>query len=122
MVNEIALGLLLVLAGWIMGRLRLERWLEQWVQDVRDETALPVHSYASFDARIREGWNAVADIVGRIWLFVVIGVGLGAFVHGYVPQDLMASVRYCRRRHSGCGLFVQRTVRLEPIVIRMASR
>jgi uncharacterized membrane protein YraQ (UPF0718 family) len=111
MVNEVALGLLLALAGWkvaatylgfglvvaiisgwTIGRLHLEGWLEEWVRNVRATAAnLPAERLTAAD-RIRAGLEAVRDIVGRVWKWVLLGIAAGAFIHGYVPNDLLASI------------------------------
>jgi uncharacterized membrane protein YraQ (UPF0718 family) len=111
MVNEVALGLLLALAGWkvaatylgfglvvaiisgwTIGRLHLEGWLEEWVRNVRAIAAnLPAERLTAAD-RIRAGLEAVRDIVGRVWKWVLLGIAAGAFIHGYVPNDLLASI------------------------------
>lgn len=111
MVNEVALGLLFALlgwkvalaylgfglgiaivAGWAIGRLRLEGWLQEWVRNVRAEaTELPASTITIVD-RLRAGVDAVADIVGKVWPWVVAGIAAGALIHGYVPSDLLASV------------------------------
>lgn len=111
MVNEVALGLLFALVGWkvavtylalglsvailggyVIGRLKLESWLEPWVRDIRAGYAeLPDQNLALVD-RIRAGIEAVKDIVGRVWIWILVGIALGALIHGYVPADLMARV------------------------------
>jgi uncharacterized membrane protein YraQ (UPF0718 family) len=111
MVNEVALGLLFallgwkvaltylafglsvaIIAGWIIGRLKLEHWLEDWVRNVRAGTVeLPVETITVID-RIKAGIEAVQDIVGRVWLWIIAGIAAGAFIHGYVPSDLLASI------------------------------
>lgn len=112
MINEVALVLLLglfgwkvaalymstgliiaMLAGWIIGRLRLERWVEGWVY----ATKAGVRSRSedndlSWNDRVLAGRTAVKDIVGRIWPYVLGGIAVGAGIHGYVPQDFMASI------------------------------
>ena len=110
MVNEIALvllfglfgwrvaalymgtGLLIsLIAGWVIGRLRMERHVAAWVfeeQPLMASDAAPL----TWPQRIRYGWDAVRDIVGRVWLYVMLGIAVGAGIHGYVPQGLMASV------------------------------
>jgi uncharacterized membrane protein YraQ (UPF0718 family) len=110
MVNEIALALLLALFGWkvaalyagtglaiaiaagiVIGRLRLEGWVEPWVYGVKaGSDALP-DERLRFPDRIAAGREAVRDIVSRVWPFVVGGIAVGAGIHGYVPQDFMAS-------------------------------
>ena len=111
MVNEVALGLLLALAGWrvaatylgfglmvaivsgwIIGRLHLEGWLEEWVRNVRAGAADAPAERRSVADRIRLGLEAVQDIVGRVWKWVVLGIAAGAFIHGYLPNDLLASI------------------------------
>jgi uncharacterized membrane protein YraQ (UPF0718 family) len=111
MVNEVALGLLLALlgwkvaltylafglgvaivAGWVIGRLKLESWLEDWVRNVRAGAVdLPTVNVTTVD-RLKSGLEAVGDIVGRVWLWVIAGIAAGAFIHGYVPADLLALI------------------------------
>ena len=111
MVNEVALGLLFALvgwkiaaiylgfgltvaivAGWIIGRLHLEGWLEEWVRDVRAGQADLRPDSQTVADRIRAGIEAVHDIVGRVWVWIIVGIAAGAFIHGYLPNDLLASI------------------------------
>lgn len=111
MVNEVALGLLFglvgwkiamlylffglgvaIVAGWIIGRLHLENWLEEWVRYARGNTTDEESACRTFEDRLRAGWDAVRDIVGRVWIWMIVGIGVGAFIHGYVPEDLLASL------------------------------
>ena len=111
MVNEVALGLLFALlgwkvaltylgfglavaivAGWIIGRLHLEGWLEEWVRNVRSGAVeLPTGTITVVD-RIKAGIDAVKEIVGKVWPWIIAGIAVGAFIHGYVPADLLASI------------------------------
>ena len=111
MVNEVALGLLFALvgwkvaaiylgfglaiaivSGWVIGRLHLEGWLEEWVRELRaGEADLPPDQQTIVD-RIQAGIEAVRDIVGRVWVWIIVGIAAGAFIHGYVPNDLLASI------------------------------
>lgn len=110
MVNEVALALLLgmfgwkvaglylltglcvaILSGWAMGRMRLESQVEDWVMKVRGSVDVPDQSLLWTD-RLGAGREAVREIVGKVWPWVVAGVGLGAFLHGYAPTDLLASI------------------------------
>lgn len=111
MVNEVALGLLLALvgwkvaaiylgfglvvsivSGWVIGQLHLEGWLQEWVRNVRAGAVdLPTERPSVVD-RIRAGVEAVRDIVGRVWIWIVVGIAAGALIHGYVPNDLLASI------------------------------
>jgi uncharacterized membrane protein YraQ (UPF0718 family) len=112
MVNEVALVLLFglfgwkvaalylstglfiaMLAGWVIGRLKLERWVEPWVY--KTVTGPGQHGDGdpmSFGERVALGRDAVRDIVGKVWPYVLAGIALGAGIHGYVPEDFMASI------------------------------
>ena len=111
MVNEVALGLLLALAGWRVAatylgfgldgrdRLRVDhrspssRRLAGGVgpQRSRRRRDAPDERRSVAD-RIRLGLEAVQDIVGRVWKWVLLGIAAGAFIHGYLPNDLLASI------------------------------
>jgi uncharacterized protein len=111
MVNEVALGLLFALvgwkvaltylafglavaivSGWIIGRLHLEHWLEDWVRNIRSGAAdLPPENLTIVD-RIKAGIAAVNEIVGKVWPWIIAGIAAGAFIHGYVPSDLLAAI------------------------------
>ncbi len=113
MVNEVALALLFGMFGWrvaslylamglmvavasgmVIGKLRMERYLEEWVQQLQNSavssefTSEPLR----WHHRLHEGFNHVREIVGKVWLYIVLGVGLGAGIHGYVPENFMASL------------------------------
>jgi uncharacterized membrane protein YraQ (UPF0718 family) len=109
MINEVALVLLLglfgwkvaalyagtglaiaMVAGWTIGRLHLEKWVQPWVYQTRAGTAIE-ETPMSWSDRIRFGTDAVRDIVGRVWLYVVLGIAVGAGIHGYVPEGFLAS-------------------------------
>jgi len=88
----ISTGLVIaILAGWIIGRLHLERWVEGWVYEVQVGNGA-IDQKLSFEGRVRYAWSAVREVVGKVWPYVVIGIGVGAAIHGYVPEDFMASV------------------------------
>ncbi|RMD46973.1 MAG: permease [Alphaproteobacteria bacterium] len=87
-------GLLIaILAGWVIGRLRLEGWLEPWVRELRTAPGaeLPGERLTMAD-RYRLGLEAVKEIVGKVWPWILAGIALGALIHGYVPQEAMARV------------------------------
>jgi uncharacterized membrane protein YraQ (UPF0718 family) len=110
MVNEIALVLLYglfgwsvaalylvtglviaIVAGWVIGRLKMERHVEDWVREIRMGDA-EVTQALDWSARVAYAWQAVKDIVGRVWLYVLAGIAVGAAIHGYVPQNFMAGI------------------------------
>lgn len=111
MVNEIALVLLYgllgwkvaalymgtglaiaMVAGWVIGRLKLEHQIEDWVTQIRTDPDLAPENRLSLNDRARAGWIAVKDIVGKVWLYVVLGIAVGAAIHGYVPENFMAKI------------------------------
>ncbi len=111
MVNEVALGLLFglvgwkvaliylgfgltvaIVAGWTIGRLHLENWLEEWVRNIRSSAAeLPAEDVTAVD-RIKAGLEAVHEIVGKVWPWIIAGIAAGALIHGYAPTELLASI------------------------------
>lgn len=106
MVNEIALILLwglfgwkiaiiysvsgvaiATVAGWIMGKLKLEKWVEEFVFKVKikqtEEKKMTIKN------RLEYAKKYMIDIVKSVWIYVVIGVAIGALMHGYIPNDLL---------------------------------
>ena len=110
MVNEVALALLYglfgwkvaaiylgtgltvaILAGWVIGRLGMEKHVESWVYAAQ----LGVQSAGKepdWNGRIRYGLDAVQEIVGKVWPYIILGIAVGACIHGYVPENFMASI------------------------------
>lgn len=110
MVNEVALTLLFgmfgwkvallymglglsiaVVAGWIIGRMRMEAYLEDWVRDMPKVGAQFEIAGMTLAERIDGGFQAVREIVGKVWPYILAGIAIGAGIHGYVPEDFMAS-------------------------------
>ncbi len=110
MVNEVALTLLFamfgwnvallylglgltvaIVSGWVIGRLKMEAYLEDWVRDMPHTVAVVGEDRLSLGERLDAGFSAVREIVGRVWPYIVGGIAIGAGIHGYVPQDFMAS-------------------------------
>lgn len=112
MVNEVALVLLFGMFGWkvaglylgmgllvaivaglVIGKLRMERHLEDWVQKIaKGEVAHIPDEDMSWVRRFGAGAQHVREIVGKVWPYVIAGIALGAGIHGYVPEDFMASI------------------------------
>lgn len=111
MVNEVALALLFGLFGWkvavlylglglavaiiaglVIGRLGMEKHLEDWVREMQATQSADFEvSTPTWVERIDAGVAHVKEIVGRVWPWVLAGIAIGAGIHGYVPQDFMAS-------------------------------
>ena len=112
MVNEVALALLFGLFGWkvaglymtlglavaivaglVIGRLGMERHLEDWVRAMQaTQSAEYQAEHQPWAARLAAGVAHVRDIVGKVWPYILAGIAVGAGIHGYVPEDFMASI------------------------------
>ena len=110
MVNEVALVLLFGLfgwkvaalylgtglaiaisAGWVLGKLHLEKHVEEWVYATQTGAA-EAEAAIDWPSRIDLGLDAVRDIVGRVWIYGLLGIAVGAGIHGYVPENFMAAI------------------------------
>ena len=81
-----------ILSGYIIGKLKLERFVEEWVYEIKSVRQESEEEKITFQDRIDSGYIAVKDIVGKVWIYIIIGVGVGAGAHGYVPEDFMAGL------------------------------
>ncbi|MBV5282696.1 MAG: permease [Paludibacter sp.] len=81
-----------ILAGWIIGKLKLEKWVEEWVYATKLGEGNGEEEKIAFSQRISMGYDAVKEIVGKVWLYVALGILVGAGAHGYVPEEFMASL------------------------------
>ncbi len=89
----ILMGLLIAItAGWIIGKLKLEKWLQDWVQNLKFGEISDNKKQLTIDDRIQAGTLAVRDIIVKIWPYVILGIAVGALVHGYIPNDSLASM------------------------------
>ncbi len=112
MVNEIALVLLYglfgwkiaaiyagtglsiaMVSGWVIGRLGMEKHVEAWVYATPSGGEVGGENReVSWRDRVRYGLDAVRDIVGKVWPYVLAGIAVGAAIHGYVPENFMAGI------------------------------
>lgn len=111
MINEVAIVMLLglfgwkvmliyivtglfiaILSGWIIGRLKLEKYVADWVFQIEADQEAEENGKIRFSQRIRSGFASVKEIVGKIWIYIVIGIAVGAGAHGYVPEDFLGSL------------------------------
>jgi uncharacterized membrane protein YraQ (UPF0718 family) len=107
MVNEIAAVLLFGLFGWqltaiyigtgllvaifsgiIIGRLKLERWVEEYVYKFHNGEGYEI-TKQTFKERLQFAKDSTKDILKRIWLYILIAIGIGGFIHGYVPENFL---------------------------------
>jgi hypothetical protein len=86
-------GLLIaIVAGWTIGHLKMERHIEDWVTEIRAVGAQVESEPQTLRDRVRYGLDAVKDIVGKVWKWIVLGIAVGAFIHGYVPENFLSSI------------------------------
>jgi hypothetical protein len=81
-----------IIAGWVIGLLKLEKWVEPWVYETHLGANGEEEEKITFGSRISLGYDAVKDIVGKVWIYVALGIAVGAGAHGYVPEDFMAAL------------------------------
>jgi uncharacterized membrane protein YraQ (UPF0718 family) len=83
-VSGLAIG---TLAGAILGRMKLEHWLESDITGGAGGEG--ERSFGAFGERLRYGWEEAASVIRQIWKWVLVGVAIGAFIHNYVPAELI---------------------------------
>ena len=110
MINEVAVVLLFGLFGWktallyvsmgfviaitagyVIGKLHVERYVEDWVYTIKSQTLTQEYK-PTFDDRIEAGFTAIRDIVSKVWAYILLGIAVGAGVHGYVPENFLAGI------------------------------
>ena len=116
LVNEVAIGLLFgmfgigptllyvgaglviaIVAGFVLGRLRLERWVEPFVFETRlGGQIIDPAAGLTWDDRIQMGVEEVGVILRKIWPYLLVGIALGAAIHGWAPEDFFT-------RYAGAG-------------------
>ena len=111
MVNEVALVLLIGLFGWkvaliyvgtgliiailsgfIIEKLKLQKYVAEWVYQVKANHVDADELKLNFQQRIRAGWDSVKEIVGKIWIYILVGIAIGAGAHGFVPDNFLSSL------------------------------
>ena len=109
-INEVAIGMLFGLFGWkvtglyiltgvviaivsgmVIGRLKLERYVEDFVWQMQVSGGIEGEKLTWTD-RIQRAWDSVKEIVGKVWLYVLVGIAVGAFIHGFVPESALAGI------------------------------
>jgi uncharacterized protein len=111
MVNEIALFMLLGLfgwkiaglyaltgviiatfSGWVIGKLKMERHLEPWVMEIPFQVQEGSSEKRTLQDRLEASKEGVKEILGKVWPYILAGIAVGAFIHGYVPEAFMARI------------------------------
>lgn len=109
MINEVALVLLIgmfgwkvaliyvftgltvaIIAGFVLEKLKLRKYVADWVYQIKSLQQNIVEKKLKFDQRIDFGIESVKEIVGKIWIYILAGIAIGAGAHGFVPDDFLA--------------------------------
>jgi uncharacterized membrane protein YraQ (UPF0718 family) len=81
-----------IIAGMVIGRLKMERYVEDFVWQIKGGTGQILEEKPTWNDRIRRAWDSVKEIVGKVWLYVILGIAIGAGIHGYVPESALAGI------------------------------
>ncbi len=81
-----------IVAGFVLGRLNLEPWVEDFVWQMQVGAGQEDGASLNWSERFDRAWDAVRDIVGKVWLYIVIGISIGAGIHGFVPTDALVTI------------------------------
>ena len=111
MVNEVALVLLwglfgpgialaymaagltvAIVGGLLIGRLHLERYVEDYVWELQGKAVRPIEIRLTWADRLNDAWAYTRALVRKLFPYLVAGIGMGALIHGYVPTDLVAAI------------------------------
>lgn len=109
MINEVALVLLIGLFGWkvaliyvltglsiaivagfILEKLKVKRYVADWVYNTHAGQSLEAESSMTVDTRIKAGAEVVREILAKIWIYILIGIAVGAGAHGFIPDEFLA--------------------------------
>jgi uncharacterized protein len=110
-VNEVALVMLFGLFGWkvaglyllsgvtiaiiagaVIGRLKLERYVEDFVWQIKAGKGGLLPDKPTWAQRFEIAWASTREIVGKVWLYVIVGIAIGAGIHGYVPESALVGI------------------------------
>jgi uncharacterized membrane protein YraQ (UPF0718 family) len=88
-------GLLIAMtAGWVIGKLKLEAYVESWVyedQAAQAQCGCSMEQEMTWPGRVLSGLESVKNVAGKVWPYILGGIAVGAGIHGYVPEGVLAS-------------------------------
>jgi uncharacterized membrane protein YraQ (UPF0718 family) len=88
----IASGLVIaIVAGFVIGRLKMERYVEDFVWSIHSKSG-PLTEKLYWTTRIERAWESVREIVGKVWPYIIVGIAIGAGIHGYIPEGALVSI------------------------------
>jgi uncharacterized membrane protein YraQ (UPF0718 family) len=81
-----------IVAGLVIGRLHLERYVEPYVWDIKSGGAQSIEMKLTLEDRVYGAWTSTRSLVWKVLPYVLVGIGIGAVIHGFVPTDLVVSI------------------------------
>lgn len=81
-----------VISGWIIGKLKMEKYVEEWVYEMQAAQMQTLEAKLTWADRIEAGREAVKEIVGKVWPYILDGIAIGSAIHGYVPDGALAKI------------------------------
>ena len=81
-----------IVGGLVIGRLRMERFVEDYVWELQGSAGTVVEIRRTWEDRVRDAWTYTKDLVRRIAPYLLAGIGIGALIHGYAPTELVAAI------------------------------
>jgi uncharacterized membrane protein YraQ (UPF0718 family) len=88
----IASGLVIaIVAGFIIGKFKLERYVEDFVWQLQAGNG-GLEEHLTWEDRFSRAWDSVREIVGKVWPYIIVGIAVGAGIHGYVPEEALVTI------------------------------
>jgi uncharacterized membrane protein YraQ (UPF0718 family) len=81
-----------IIAGVVIGRLKLERYVEDFVWQIKVGKDGLMPDKPTWTQRFEIAWASTKEIVGKVWLYVIVGIAIGAGIHGYVPESALVGI------------------------------
>ncbi len=81
-----------IFSGWAIGKLKMEKYVQDWVYQTKAGQNVLADIKMKISDRIDAGFEAVKEIVSKVWIYILVGIAVGAGAHGYIPQDYMAEL------------------------------
>jgi uncharacterized protein len=80
-----------VIAGFILGKMHLEKYVEDYVYKIKIKDNLKLEKINQ-KQRVKDAFEEVKSIIKKVFPYVLIGIAIGAFIHGYAPENLLTQI------------------------------
>jgi uncharacterized membrane protein YraQ (UPF0718 family) len=92
----VLVGLLLaVIGGTIIDKAKMEEYVQEYIRDLQqnsDQSKIEISFEMTKKERVEYSFDQVKDIIKRVWIYILIGVGIGALIHNYIPEDILSAI------------------------------